>query len=269
MKTAGLAAPEVIEAREPIKAQARVSPEPFEEKKSSLDVKTEDKGASKKPKRAPAPESIEVKALPLAEPEKKQALVARESRKKELKDVLKPTKKERVIEKPVESLVQAKAPAVSEDLAPPNSSAHVATDSPVHVFPDIPVPKTHKTPFIKRSQVLAFLKQYTTAYERGNAETFFSYFTANAMENGKPLKEVKPDYMEIWDKVQSLDYRIALKELEQVVGSDTISMKGQFDLGWKFFDGPSGESHGEIFMDLKLSKSALRISRLDYRFGNE
>jgi hypothetical protein len=110
------------------------------------------------------------------------------------------------------------------------------------------------------------LKQYTTAYERGNAETFFSYFTANAMENGKPLKAVKPEYLEIWDKVQALDYRISVQELEQIVGSDTLSMKGRFDLDWEFSDGQSGQSHGEIFMDLKLSKSALRISRLDYRF---
>jgi len=169
----------------------------------------------------------------------------------------------------VSATAQAQVPAVSEDPAPVNSSLQTGTDSSVHVFPDIPVPKTHKTPLVKHSQVLAFLKKYTEAYERGNAETFFSYFTANAMENGKPLKEVKPDYLEVWDKLQSLDYRISVDGTEQVIGSDMVSMAGRFRLDWKFFDGRSGQSHGEIFMDLKLNKSALRISRLNYRFDGE
>ena len=274
LKTAGLAAPEPVEAREVV-----LMPEPTEEKKPS-----------EKPKGAPAAEPVEVKALPSAELGKKQAPVVRESRKKEPNSAatVRPKSPEKPAESPVQqasipsapgsapgitvnvsATVQAKAPAVSEDLAPPNSSIHTATDSPVQVFPDTPVPKTHETPFVERSQVLAFLKRYTAAYERGNAEAFFSFFTANAMENGKPLKEVKPDYMEIWDKLQSLDYRISVNGTEQVVGSDTVSMKGRFDLDWKFIDGRSGQSHGEIFMDLKLNKSTLRISRLNYRFDGE
>lgn len=283
LKTADLAVPEPVEAREPIKAQtqlngdphqAKLMPGPTEEEKPSPDVKAEDKVTNEKPEGAPAYEPVEVKVLPSTEPGKKQVPVLRESRKNELKDLLKPAKKEKIIDnlqtkKPevnFSATPQVKAAAVSEDPASTNSSIQAPIDSPVRVFPDTPVPKTHKTPFIKRSQVLAFLKQYTAAYERGNAETFFSYFTSNAMENGKPLKAVKPDYLEVWDKLQDLDYRIFVNGTEQVVGSDTVSMEGRFDLDWKFFDGRSGQSHGEIFMDLKLHKNVLRISRLDYRF---
>lgn len=283
LKTAGLALPEPVEAREPIKAQARLNGDPHQAKlmsrptegeKPSSDVKAEDKGANEKPKGAPASEPVEVKVLPSAEPGKKQTPVVPESSKNELKDLLKPAKKEKVIDnlqtkKPqvnFSATPQVKRAAVPEDPASTDSSIQGPIDSPVRVFPDTPIPKTHKTPFIKRSQVLAFLKQYTAAYERGNAETFFSYFTANATENGKPLEAVKPDYLEVWDKLQDLDYRILVTETEQVVGSDMVSMEGRFDLDWKFFDGQSGQSHGDIFMDLKVHKNVLRISRLDYRF---
>jgi len=282
-----VAVPESVESRKPAKVQGKLNgdphqeklmPESTEEKKPSLELKTEGKGTTVPAASGtlttpsePFPEPVEAKALPPTETAKTQAPVVPESRKKKPKDVLKPAK-EKVIEMPepnVSAMVQAQTPTISEDLVPTDSSIHASSVSPLPAFPDIPLPKTHKIPFIKRSQVLAFLKKYTAAYERGNAETFFSYFTADAMENGKPLKARKPDYMEIWDKVQSLDYRIFVDGTEQVVGSDTVSMKGRFDLDWKFFDGGSGQSHGEIFMDLKLNKGALRISRLTYRFDGE
>ena len=287
LKTAVVAVPESVESRKPAKVQGKLNgdphqeklmPESTEEKKPSLELKTEGKGTTVPAASGtlttpsePFPEPVEAKALPPTETAKTQAPVVPESRKKKPKDVLKPAK-EKVIEMPepnVSAMVQAQTPTISEDLVPTDSSIHASSVSPLPAFPDIPLPKTHKIPFIKRSQVLAFLKKYTAAYERGNAETFFSYFTADAMENGKPLKARKPDYMEIWDKVQSLDYRIFVDGTEQVVGSDTVSMKGRFDLDWKFFDGGSGQSHGEIFMDLKLNKGALRISRLTYRFDGE
>ena len=111
-----------------------------------------------------------------------------------------------------------------------------------------------------------FLKAYTSAYEKGNAQVFFSFFTDNALENGKPLKDIKPDYLKIWGKVQRLDYRISLGETKQVVGSQWVSMKGRFELNWKFSDGQEGESHGDISMKLKVHDDVLRVSRLDYRF---
>ncbi|MBW2707668.1 MAG: DnaJ domain-containing protein [Deltaproteobacteria bacterium] len=169
--------------------------------------------------------------------------------------------------------VEAQATAFSVDPTeypvPPKSSLHAARVFPRPAFPETPLPKTHKTPFVQRSQVLAFLKKYTAAYERGNAEVFFSCFTVNAVENGNPLMTFKPDYLEIWDNVQSLDYRIFVNELNQLVGSDTVSMKGRFDLDWKFVNGRSGQSRGDISMDLELNKNALQVSRLTYSFDGE
>lgn len=170
----------------------------------------------------------------------------------------------------VAATVSAPPSAVStkpvEPVVPPESSLQTSKISSLPTFPEIPIPKTHQTPYVKRSQVLDFLKKYTAAYERGNAETFFSYFTPNATENGKPVTKIQPDYLEIWKKVRSLDYRISLDETEQEVESDTVSMKGRFDLGWIFLDGQSGQSHGEIAMHLKVNDDVLRVSRLNYRF---
>ena len=282
---------QVTSSTEPGPAREMAESDPGEvgNKTPVLPEVVEDKAATKKPapkkpapkkpvrekpaREKPAREPLKTAVVAVAEPvEAREAVWAPgPAEEKRPKDVLKPAR-EKVIEESepdVSAMVQAQTPTISEDPVPPNSSIHAATDSPVQVFPDIPIPKTHKTPFIKRSQVLAFLKKYTAAYERGNAETFFSYFTANATENGKPLKACKPDYLEIWDKVQTLAYHISVKGTEEVVGSDTVSMKGRFDLDWQFFDGRSGQSHGDIFMDLKLNKGSLRVSRLHYRFDGE
>ncbi len=165
--------------------------------------------------------------------------------------------------KPQAEAAAAPPPKISNPSAP---SAPTVAKAPKRVFPDIPVPKTHETPFVKRSQVVAFLKGYTDAYKKGNADSFFSYFTDNATENGKPLKDCEPDYRKIWNKVKKLDYRISVQQTKQVVGSETVSMKGRFDLIWELLDGQSGHSRGEISMDLKHNEDRLVISRLRYQF---
>jgi len=272
LKTAGLAAPEPVEVRKPVKAQAPVVRESRKKKLKPV-LKPAKAKVMEIPEVAKKKQPDSATPVPLKSPEKPVAPVKQASipsapgstpgiRSSSIDKV-----QTRKPEPNVSATAQAQAPAALEHPAPPQSSIHaVITDSPVHVFPDTPVPKTHKTLFIKRSQILDFLKKYTADYERGNGEAFFSYFTANAMENGKPQKTFRPGYLEFWDKVQHLDYRIYVNETEQVIGSDTLSMKGQFDLVWEFFDGQSGQGHGEIFMDLKLNKDVLLISRLDYRF---
>jgi len=184
----------------------------------------------------------------------------------EMKPPLTGEVKPKKLQSTVSSRVQTKAPAVFEKPGPPAPSVQLSTNSPIKVFPDLPIPKTHKTPFVERSQVIDFLKAYTSAYEKGNAPVFFSFFADNALENGKPLKEIKPDYLKTWSKVESLDYRISVDEMKQVVGSQWVTMKGRFELNWKFFDGQKGQSHGAISMNLKVNNDALRVSRLDYRF---
>ena len=257
-------------------------------KKSSADMKTtEDKTvvaalapptpqleqvASDKPKAVPVAEPEKPKSSPAIESKKKAAAAVKEPLGETPKELVKPAKKKKVVEvAEVAKKQQPKPPAPvrpksSEKPAPPVPSVQLATNLPIKVFPDIPIPKTHKTPFVERSQVVDFLKAYTSAYEKGNAQVFFSFFTDNALENGKPLKDIKPDYLKIWGKVQRLDYRISVDEMKQVVGSEWVSMKGRFELSWKFFDGQEGQSHGDISMNLKVNNDVLRVSRLDYQF---
>ena len=266
-KAAPAPEPEPVEitalpSAKPEQKQAPVVPEPLKEKPKEVlkpapakkeEVKETPVVAKMKPPKPPTPVRPKLPEKPVESPVQEAAIP-------------KATALSKQPEPTVSETAQAKVPAVSEDASSPNSSVQVATGSPVKAFPHIPLPKTHKTPFIERSQVLAFLKKYTAAYERGNAETFFSYFTVNAVENGKPLMTFKPDYLEIWNSVQTMDYRISVDELNQFVGSDMVSMKGRFDLDWKFPNGRSGQSRGDISMDLTLGKSDLRISRLNYRF---
>ena len=119
-----------------------------------------------------------------------------------------------------------------------------------------------------RSRIEAFLRDYTAAYEKGNARRFFSYFTDSAKENGKPIQDLKPDYLEIWQSVQRLTYRISVVETEQVLGSGTVCMKGRFNLNWELTSGRTGQSCGEITMDFKQQDKTLLISSLNYRFDD-
>jgi len=257
-------------------------------KKSSADMKTtEDKTvvaalapptpqleqvASDKPKAVPVAEPEKPKSSPAIESKKKAAAAVKEPLGEAPKELVKPAKKKKVVEVAEVAKKQPPKPPAPvrpkspEKPAPPVPSVQLATNSPIKVFPDIPIPKTHKTPFVERSQVVDFLKDYTSAYEKGNAQVFFSFFTDNALENGKPLKDIKPDYLKIWGKVQRLDYRISVGETKQVVGSERVSMKGRFQLDWEFFDGQKGQSHGDISMNLEVKDDVLRVSRLDYRF---
>ena len=257
-------------------------------KKSSADMKTtEDKTvvaalppptpqleqvASDKPKAVPVAELEKPKSSPVIESNKKAAAAVKEPLGEAPKELVKPAKKKKVVEVAEVAKKQPPKPPAPvrpkspEKPAPPAPSVQLATNSPIKVFPDIPIPKTHKTPFVERSQVVDFLKDYTSAYEKGNAQVFFSFFTDNALENGKPLKDIKQDYLKIWSKVQRLGYRISVDETKQVVGSEWVSMKGRFELSWKFFDGQEGQSHGDISMNLKVNNDVLIVSRLDYRF---
>ena len=284
--------PEKLEAKLPEPMTVEQAPlqtaGPASFKKSSADMKTtEDKTvvaalalptpqleqvASEKPKAVPVAEPEKPKSSPAIESKKKAAAAVKEPLGEAPEELVKPAKKKKVVEvAEVAKKQQPKPPAPvrpksSEKPAPPAPSVQLATNSPIKVFPDIPVPKTHKTPFVERSQVVDFLKDYTSAYEKGNAQVFFSFFTDNALENGKPLKDIKQDYLKIWSKVQRLGYRISVDETKQVVGSERVSMKGRFELNWKFFDGQEGQSHGDISMNLKVNNDVLRVSRLDYRY---
>lgn len=220
----------------------------------------------KQPSKPPAPVPPKSSEKPVQLTVKKESISSDFGMAPEMKPPLTDDVKPKKTQSAASATVQAKAPAVSEKPASPVTSVQLATNSPIKVFPDTPIPKTHETPFVERSQVVDFLKAYTSAYEKGNAQVFFSYFTDNALENGKSLKDIKPDYLKIWGKVQRLDYRISVGETKQVVGSEFVSMKGRFELNWKFFDGQEGQSHGDISMNLKVNDNVLRVSRLDYRF---
>ena len=275
--TAVLSAPETVDAPETAPAPLKIPD--VEEKKPDAKTPAPKSVQEKGPKEAPAVEWAKEQPLPVPDPAQMAISVVPAAPEKRTEDVPKAKKLPKAKkEKPIEPLeiarkdppkpVAPKNSKLPEPSQPPPAiaSARLDENPPIRVFPDIPIPKTHKTPFVKRSQVVEFLKDYTAAYEKGNAQVFFSFFTADAVENGKPVKNIKPDYLEIWEKVQGLDYQISVNETEQVVDSQLVSMKGRFDLAWKFLDGSNGQSRGEISMDLKVNKDTLRISRLDYRF---
>ncbi len=131
----------------------------------------------------------------------------------------------------------------------------------------MPIPQTHQTPYVTLAQINAFLTTYTRAYEKGNAKLFFSFFAESALENGNPVKTLKPAYHKIWRKMRHTDYDISVTDTHQVVGERRVCLNGQVDLRWEALNGRQGEKRGHIFMELEPDEQGgLRITRLDYRF---
>ena len=157
-------------------------------------------------------------------------------------------------------------PAAKPDLPTQTAAAPKEKASPRYPFPDKRHADVRGHKQIETSQIHEFLERYTAAYERGDAQTFFAFFAPNATENGKPVKNLKPDYRALWEKIQNMEYLISVKTMDQKPESDSIHVDGHFNLAWKFHDGKAGQSHGTISLDLKRDNSNFHVKKLAYNF---
>ena len=113
----------------------------------------------------------------------------------------------------------------------------------------------------------SFLNLYCRTYAEKNLNDFSSFFSADALENGKPFKSLLPKYKRNFTYIDKIQYQIELQQFSYDEIGETLKIEGDFFLKWL----PSGknwrENSGKIFMDLQKNGPSFLVQRLDY-FGH-
>lgn len=112
----------------------------------------------------------------------------------------------------------------------------------------------------------SFLKAYCNAYESKQLDRFTTFFTPDAMEKEKPFSSQLPKYRRIFEKIDSMDYRIDLRRYSVQKDSGLIRIEGIANLRARLTrdTGVWREISTDIFMELIDIGDSFRVKRLDY-----
>ncbi|BBO75666.1 hypothetical protein DSCW_30830 [Desulfosarcina widdelii] len=120
---------------------------------------------------------------------------------------------------------------------------------------------------LMEDRLRSFLNLYCSTYAEKNLDGFTSFFTANALENGKPFESLLPKYKRNFTYIDKIQYQIELQQFTYDKSEKIVKIEGDFFLKWL----PSGknwrENSGKIFMDLQKNGSTFLVQRLNY-FGH-
>lgn len=119
----------------------------------------------------------------------------------------------------------------------------------------------------QQQRLIDFLKKYTSAYEQKDLHRFRRFFVQDALEGGKPFKDLLPIYQQTFNKVEALRYHIDLKAFTIDNKAKKIKIEGAYTVGYRLPEKDWGNSSGTIRMELLDSSGELMVSRLDYEKG--
>lgn len=121
---------------------------------------------------------------------------------------------------------------------------------------------------LMEDRLRSFLNLYCSTYAEKNLDGFTSFFTANALENGKPFESLLPKYKRNFTYIDQIQYRIELQHFFYDESEKTVKIEGDFFLKWL----PPGkkwrENSGKIFMDLQKNGPTFLVQRLNYFGGH-
>ena len=109
-----------------------------------------------------------------------------------------------------------------------------------------------------------FLATYVADYSRRDLERFMTHFAPRARENGRPLEDTHPLYVENFRNISTIRYRIMVDSMS--VDSDQVRFKGRFELRGLHADGQPIVSRGNLNMDLEPFETTFRVRSLEYTF---
>ena len=165
--------------------------------------------------------------------------------------------------------LRSTSPSVSLPLAAPapeiptvtgSEVATVSTVTPVLVVsPSLPV-----FPPL-RNRIDIFLAAYTNAYELLDFETFFTFFTDEARENGTLLKEKSSQYRQLFGRLKEISYKVTPKFWQ--AKNNVITIKGRFHAYLLYKNGEEANIHGTTsFVLQEDQKKTLKVKTLTYTF---
>ena len=116
-------------------------------------------------------------------------------------------------------------------------------------------------------RIRSFLEIYTDTYAAKDLEKFARFFTASAMENGKPFNTLLPKYERNFKFIERIEYRIELQRFTHTDSQELVQIEGNFFLRWLPPDKRWRENSGTITMRLKENGPSFLVQLLDYQGG--
>ncbi len=113
-------------------------------------------------------------------------------------------------------------------------------------------------------RVNVFVDRYVRAYESRSTPAIMTFFEPGAVENGRPVANLRDVYDENFRKAASLRYRIRVKNA--VADRDGIRADCRFNLSVRFEGQDPVNSQGRLTLQLVSRGGELKIRRLEYGF---
>lgn len=107
-----------------------------------------------------------------------------------------------------------------------------------------------------------FLSRFTMTYEAKDPAALLPFFEADAIENGRPIKELIPFYEANFKRAEKLLYRIKVKRWE--VREGEVMVDGSFSLSIQTGQEAPVESTGSIELTLNRRGADFGVKRLNY-----
>ena len=118
-----------------------------------------------------------------------------------------------------------------------------------------------------KNRLEKFLILYCQTYQDKELDNLTTFFTSNAMENGKTFKSLISKYRSKFNQLDSLDYSIKLLSYSIQEKTEHIHVKGVFQATARLKRGGNKwlYSSGDIFMELIPHRESFKIKLLDYK----
>jgi hypothetical protein len=113
-------------------------------------------------------------------------------------------------------------------------------------------------------RVMAFINQFTHAYEQKDLKRFQSFFAEDALEQGKRFEEMLPTYRNTFSLVEVLRYDIDMESCTIDDTGERIMVEGVFRASYRLPKKDWGSSSGSIRLELLDTPRGLLVSRLNY-----
>ncbi len=109
-----------------------------------------------------------------------------------------------------------------------------------------------------------FFTTYLKAYENKNFLAFSRFFDLKATENGKPLTEIMPTYIKLFEDADSISLAVMILKWKQK--HEKINIDGRFTIHIRYKNSREVFGKGEISFLLADLKQKLLIKELHYQF---
>lgn len=111
----------------------------------------------------------------------------------------------------------------------------------------------------------SFLDLYCLVYENKDIDKFSTFFTPDAIEEGKPFRSRLAQYRSNFGKIDALNYRIELKRYAVQEGTRLIRIEGIFYVQAKLSGSEKWRKNsGPIAMELIENGDSYLVKRLNY-----